>query len=52
MVPREIVRVLTPGMLLESDLLAGSRSNSCSAWCATAAGYGLAYVDVSTGELA
>src|SRR5438132_9983824 len=26
-VPREIVRVLTPGMLLEADLLAGSRSN-------------------------
>src|SRR6266568_2237332 len=27
LVPREITRVLTPGMLLESDLLTGSRSN-------------------------
>jgi len=26
-VPREIVRVLTPGMLRETDLLAGSRAN-------------------------
>src|SRR5438874_11758361 len=26
-VPREIVRVLTPGMLLESDLLPGARAN-------------------------
>jgi DNA mismatch repair protein MutS len=50
-VPREIVRVLTPGMLLEADLLSGSRANFLlSAVCERDA-FGLAYVDVSTGEL-
>src|SRR5690242_12656647 len=50
-VPREIVRVLTPGMLLESHLLSGSRSNFLLAVVHDRDGYGLAYVDVSTGEL-
>src|SRR6266852_730085 len=50
-VPREIVRVLTPGMLLESDLLAGSRANYLLAMVKDGPRYGLAYVDVSTGEL-
>src|SRR6266851_3624179 len=50
-VPREIVRVLTPGMLLESDLLHGSRSNFLLSMLRESGGYGLAYVDVSTGEL-
>jgi DNA mismatch repair protein MutS len=50
-VPREIVRVLTPGMLLESHLLNGSRSNFLLALLHDRDAYGLAYVDVSTGEL-
>src|SRR5216684_1375476 len=50
-VPREIVRVLTPGMLLESDLLHGSRANYLLSIVKDGPGYGLAYVDVSTGEL-
>src|SRR5579859_1049459 len=50
-VPREITRVLTPGMLLESDLLTGSRSNFLLSLLRDGTGYGLAYVDVSTGEL-
>jgi DNA mismatch repair protein MutS len=50
-VPREIVRVLTPGMLLESHLLSGSRSNFLLAVVHDRDAYGLAYVDVSTGEL-
>jgi DNA mismatch repair protein MutS len=50
-VPREIVRVLTPGMLLETDLLAGSRANYLLALIKDGPRYGLAYVDVSTGEL-
>src|SRR3989441_2542726 len=50
-VPREIVRVLTPGMLLETDLLSGSRANFLLSLVRDAASYGLAYVDVSTGEL-
>jgi DNA mismatch repair protein MutS len=50
-VPRDIVRVLTPGMLLESDLLAGSRSNFLLSLIRDGDAFGLAYVDVSTGEL-
>ncbi|MDQ6673503.1 MAG: DNA mismatch repair protein MutS [Chloroflexota bacterium] len=51
LVPREITRVLTPGMLLESDLLHASRSNFLLSLLKDGAGFGLAYVDVSTGEL-
>src|SRR5947209_17121491 len=50
-VPREIVRVLTPGMLLESDLLTGSRANYLLSAVRERDAFGLAYVDVSTGEL-
>ena len=50
-VPREIVCVLTPGMLLESHLLAGSRSNFLLSLVRDRDAVGLAYVDVSTGEL-
>jgi DNA mismatch repair protein MutS len=50
-VPREIVRVLTPGMLLESHLLSGSRSNFLLSLVHERDAFGLAYVDVSTGEL-
>ncbi len=50
-VPREIVRVLTPGMLLESDLLTGARSNFLLSLVRERDAFGLAYVDVSTGEL-
>jgi len=51
LVPREIVRVLTPGTLLESDLLASSTANFLCSLVAEAGAFGLAYVDVSTGEL-
>src|SRR5579859_7271509 len=50
-VPREIVRVLTPGMLLESNLLSSARSNFLLSLVREHDTYGLAYVDVSTGEL-
>ena len=50
-VPREIVRVLTPGTLLETDLLAGARANFLLSLVRDAHAYGLAYVDVSTGDL-
>jgi DNA mismatch repair protein MutS len=50
-VPREIVRVLTPGMLVESDLLQGSQSNFLLSLVRERDAFGLAYVDVSTGEL-
>src|SRR5947209_14386066 len=50
-VPREIVRVLTPGMLLESGLLPSARANFLLSMVAERDGFGLAYVDVSTGDL-
>ena len=50
-VPREIVRVLTPGMLLESNLLSSSRSNFLLSLVRDRDAFGLAYVDVSTGDL-
>jgi DNA mismatch repair protein MutS len=50
-VPREIVRVLTPGMLLESELLDGARANYLVGVVRDGPSSGLAYVDVSTGEL-
>src|SRR5438477_491353 len=48
---REIVRVLTPGTLLETDLLSASASNFLCALVRESNAVGLAYVDVSTGEL-
>src|SRR5205807_8048084 len=50
LVPREIVRVLTPGTLLESELLAGSQPNFLLSLHEENGAFGLAYVDVSTGE--
>jgi DNA mismatch repair protein MutS len=50
LVPREIVRVLTPGTLLESEMLPGSRPNFLLALHEDSGACGLAFVDVSTGE--
>ena len=50
-VPREIVRVLTPGMLLESNLLSSSCSNFLLSLVRDHDAVGVAYVDVSTGDL-
>lgn len=55
MMRREVVRVVTPGTVLEPGLLAATRNNYL---CAIAAGdptlpprsFGLAYADVTTGE--
>src|SRR5262249_22978492 len=51
LMPREIVRVLTPGTLLETDFLSSARSNFLCALVRDGDGFGLAYVEVSTGEL-
>jgi len=51
LMPREIDRVLTPGMLLEADLLSGARANFLLSLLGEGGAFGLAYVDVSTGEL-
>ena len=52
LVRREVVRVLTPGMVLEDAFLEGGRSNYAVAVCARSHHHGLAALDCSTGELA
>jgi DNA mismatch repair protein MutS len=58
LVPREVVRVVTPGTIVEPELLSGKRNHYL---VAVAAGegsggksrrYGVAHVDISTGEFA
>lgn len=50
LVKREVVRVITPGTLLEGALLKEKRNNFLGAVCRQRGGFGLAYVDISTGE--
>lgn len=50
LVRREVVRVITPGTLLEGGMLQDKRNNYLAAVCKDRKGYGLAYVDISTGE--
>jgi DNA mismatch repair protein MutS len=49
-VRREVTRVVTPGTVTEDHLLEGARPNYLAAVCGTEGQYGLAWVDVSTGD--
>jgi DNA mismatch repair protein MutS len=49
-VEREVVRVFTPGTLVEPDMLRPEENNYLAAVAAGRDGFGLAHVDVSTGE--
>lgn len=51
LVKREVVRLVTPGTLLESGYLADKQNNFLAAISVKADAFGLAYCDVSTGEL-
>lgn len=53
-VKRGVVRVITPGTILEENLLESRRNNYLSAVLPSSDGkfFGLAYVDISTGEFA
>jgi DNA mismatch repair protein MutS len=48
--PREVVRVVTPGTIVESALLPGDFNNYLAAVVTEANRIGVAYADVSTGE--
>jgi DNA mismatch repair protein MutS len=48
--PREVVRVVTPGTLVEPGLLPGDGNNYLLAVVSDEAHTGLAYVDITTGE--
>ena len=51
-ITRSVARVLTPGTLVELDLLDGRANNYLAAVIGEHDHYGLAYCDVSTGEFA
>lgn len=48
--PREVVRVVTPGTLIEPGLLKGDRNNYLVGVVVQDSRAGIAYVDISTGE--
>ena len=50
--PREVVRVVTPGTVVEPNLLPSGRNNYLACIFTQQNSAGLAYVDVSTGEFA
>lgn len=49
-VKREVIRVITPGTVMDSNLLEGKENNFLGALALDAGGMGLAFVDNSTGE--
>ncbi len=54
LVPRDVVRVVTPGTIVEPELLTETRNNYLAAVVAgePARWYGIAHADISTGEFA
>ncbi len=48
--PREVVRVVTPGTVFEPSLLKSDRNNFLAAIACLEDRFGIAYVDISTGE--
>jgi len=52
LMPRRVVRVVTPGTALEPALLDERRPNYLAAWVEAEEGVGLAYAEVSTGHFA
>ncbi|MGH2581905.1 MAG: DNA mismatch repair protein MutS [Anaerolineales bacterium] len=52
LMPREVVRIVTPGTIVEPGLLPGDANNYLAAAVIEDGGCGLAYADVTTGEFA
>jgi len=50
LVEREVTRVITPGTVIEEELLERKRENYLLAICSSLPNYGLAYLDVSSGK--
>jgi DNA mismatch repair protein MutS len=46
---REVIKIITPGTLTESELIPDKKNNFLAALVAGENGYGLAYCDISTG---
>lgn len=52
LIERNVVRIVTPGTILEPTLLASKANNYLAAWFQEGKRAGIAYADVSTGEFA
>ena len=50
LVRREVVRVVTPGTVIEDDLLRARENNFLGAVASSESGWGVAFADLSTGE--
>ena len=50
LVRREIIRLITPGTVIEDTMLDEGRNNYLAAVCVTGSGTGLCFTDASTGE--
>ncbi len=50
-VKREVIRVITPGTIMDSAALEDTKNNYLAAVCLCDEGVGLAFVDISTGEI-
>ncbi|MBM7613844.1 DNA mismatch repair protein MutS [Alkaliphilus hydrothermalis] len=50
-VKRDVVRIITPGTIMDTSLLDEKRNNYLMSLYGEGEGWGLAYVDISTGEL-
>lgn len=51
LVKRDIVRIITPGTLLEPGMLSEQKNNYLCAVCLSGSSFGLAFADVSTAEV-
>ena len=51
-VPRDVTRVVTPGTVIEPELLDEKRPNYLAAWISDGQHVGLAYTDITIGEFA
>jgi DNA mismatch repair protein MutS len=49
LVKRDVVQVITPGVLLDSDILDGKSNNYLMALCLRQGRWGIAHLDISTG---
>jgi DNA mismatch repair protein MutS len=52
LMPRQVVRVVTPGTVVEAGLLADKRNNYLASAVRDGDAVGVAYVDITTGDLA
>jgi DNA mismatch repair protein MutS len=52
LMPREVVRIVTPGTVVEPELLSERRNNYLAALILAGTGAGLAFADITTGEFA